>query len=101
MAGSIEKRGKNSWRLVVSAGLDQEGRQIKKTKNVTVKVDCPQTSCKGCAKMTRCRVRKEAEQALAEFALEIEKGMFVAPSKLTFQEFAERWLRDYGETNLA
>lgn len=101
MPGSIEKRGKNSWRLVVSCGLDGEGNQIKKTKSVTVNTDCPEKSCKGCAKITRCRARKEAEQALAEFVLEIEKGTFVAPSKLTFKDFVERWLRDYAETNLA
>ncbi len=32
---------------------------------------------------------------------EVEKGQYVEPSRLTFREFVERWLRDYGESNLA
>ena len=34
MAGSIEKRGKNSYRLSCLAGYDLQGRPIKKTKTV-------------------------------------------------------------------
>ena len=83
MAGSIENRGKNSYRLIVSCGMDNDGNQIKKTR--TVKASSP----------------KEAEKLLAIFIAEIEKGQFVAPSKLTLSDFVERWLRDYAETNLA
>ena len=83
MAGSIEPRGKNSYRLIVSCGVGSNKKQIKKTR--TVKASSP----------------KEAEKALALFIAEIEKGQFVAPSKLTLCDFAERWLRDYAEANLA
>ena len=34
MAGSIEKRGKNSYRLVCLAGYDLQGKPIKKTKTI-------------------------------------------------------------------
>ena len=34
MAGSIEKRGKNSYRLSCIAGYDLQGKPIKKTKTV-------------------------------------------------------------------
>ncbi|MCL6634894.1 MAG: site-specific integrase [Peptococcaceae bacterium] len=98
--GSIEKRGVNTWRLVASCGM-KDGRQVKKTKNVTVKVACDQKSCKGCTRAARCQARREAEKLLAEFVLEIEKGTFIEPTKLTFKDFVERWLRDYGEKNLA
>lgn len=101
MPGSIEKRGKNSWRLIVSCGTDGEGNQIKKTKSVTVNTDCPEKSCKGCAKIVRCRARKEAEQELARFVSEIESGQFVEPSRVTFKDFVVRWLRDYAEVELA
>lgn len=82
MAGSVEKRGKNSWRLVVSGGFDKDGKRIKYTRNVTASSET------------------EAKKLLALFVAEIEKGQFI-PSKLTFADFVERWLRDYAETNLA
>ncbi|WP_261134785.1 N-terminal phage integrase SAM-like domain-containing protein [Bacillus sp. Marseille-Q3570] len=83
MAGSIEKRGKNSWRLVVSNGLDHSGKRIKKTKTV-----------KG-------KTKREAEKELAKFIAEIESGHYLDPSKLTFSLYAERWMRDYGEKELS
>lgn len=98
--GSLEKRGDNTWRLVASYGMKGD-KQIKKTKTVTVKVACEQKSCKGCTKTARCQARREAEKLLAEFTLEIEKGLFIEPAKLTFSDFVERWLKDYGATNLA
>ena len=33
MAGSIEKRGKNTYRLVVSCGYNLDGKPAKHTKN--------------------------------------------------------------------
>src|SRR5690625_3220456 len=35
--GSMEKRGRNSWRLIVSDGIGDDGRYIKKTKTVRAK----------------------------------------------------------------
>jgi site-specific recombinase XerC len=31
----------------------------------------------------------------------VEKGLFIEPTRLSFQDFTERWLRAYGEKNLA
>ena len=50
---------------------------------------------------TETEKRKEAERALAEFTVEIERGLVIDGKKLTFKEFVERWLKDYAETNLA
>jgi len=80
-AGSLEKRGPKTWRLVVSCGM-KEGRQIKKKKTVTVKVACEQNNCRGCTKINSCRARKEANKLLTEFTLEIEKGLLIEPGKL-------------------
>jgi|BioPla2DNA2_1021312.scaffolds.fasta_scaffold04383_2 integrase len=99
-AGSLEKRGPKTWRLVVSCGM-KEGRQIKKKKTVTVKVACEQNNCRGCTKINSCRARKEANKLLTEFTLEIEKGLLIEPGKLTFADFVERWIRDYGNSKLA
>jgi integrase len=98
--GSLEKRGDNTWRLVASCGM-KGNNQIKKKKTVTVKVACEQKSCQGCTRTARCRCRREAEKLLAEFVIEIEKGNYIDPSRLSFTEFVERWFRDYGEKQLA
>ncbi|KAF1083877.1 Transposase [Sporotomaculum syntrophicum] len=99
--GTLQKRGPNSWKLTAACGLDAEKKQIRKTKTITVEQTCELKSCKGCPKMKRCKARGEAEKQLALFVDEIEKGTFIEPTKLTLADFVERWLRDYGETNLA
>lgn len=83
MAGSIEKRGKESWRLTVSAGIDSEGNQIRIRKTI------------------KAKSKREAEKELAKMVTEIEKGQFVEPTKLTFADFVERWIEDYAKRNLA
>ncbi|WP_347491157.1 site-specific integrase [Desulfoscipio sp. XC116] len=98
MAGSLEKRGLRSWRLIYS-DKGPTGR-VKKTKTITVEQTCEKTSCKGCAKISRCKIRGEVEKQLALFVDAIEKGAFICPAKLTFSDFVERWLRDYAEPNL-
>lgn len=44
--------------------------------------------------------RKDAEDALARVLGEVVGGTYVPPTKQTFQEFAERWLRDYAMPRL-
>ncbi len=44
---------------------------------------------------------REAERLLAKFITEIDSGDFSQPSKVTFNEFVKRWLRDYSEVELA
>ncbi len=83
MAGYIEKRGKNSYRLVVSGGLDQYGKRIKHTQTI------------------KASSKKQAEKALAAFITEVENNKYIAPSKLTLAEFSKRWLRDYVNVNLS
>jgi integrase len=88
MTGSIEWRGKNSCRLVVSCGFNDKKR-IKKARTVQV------------TGRTDAEKRKNAEKLLAEFTTEIERGLVIDGKKLTFKEFVDRWLKDYAETNLA
>lgn len=89
MIGSIEKRGKNSWRLVVRGGRGPDGKWIKYQKTVKFLYDDEK---KG---------KKEAEKELALFVAEVEKDQFIEPSKLTFSDFVNKWIEDYGKTNLA
>jgi integrase len=74
---SIEKRGENSWRLIVEVGYDANGKRIKRSKTV-----------KGMGK-------REAEKVLARFQTEVEAGEYIAPEKMTFAAFTEEWRLKY------
>ncbi len=81
MAGSIEQRGENTFRLVVSEMRD--GKRVKHYRTI------------------QAASRREASKELAKFVAEIEAGQYVDPSKQTFAEFVQRWLKDYAESHLA
>jgi len=83
MTGYVENRGKNTWRLVVNDGYTPDGKRKRNTKTI------------------KAKNKREAEQLLGQLIAEIEKGRFIDPTKLTFKDFAERWLSDYAEVNLA
>ena len=82
MAGSIEKRGKNSYRLIVSEGYDLHGKPLIHRKTVH-------------------GTKKEAEVALAKFVTEVQNGLVIDGKALRFSEFVEIWKRDYGSKELA
>lgn len=83
MAGWVEERSENRWRLNVPGGSGPKGERIVHRKMVEAKSE------------------REAKKLLDLFSAEVQKGEYVAPSKLTFEEFVERWFRNYGEKNLA
>lgn len=83
MAGWVEKRGKNKWRLNVPGGTDQDGRRVVFRRNIEASSE------------------REARKMLDVFSAEVQKGLYVEPSKLTFAEFAARWLKDYAQSSLA
>ncbi|OPY56039.1 MAG: Transposase [Pelotomaculum sp. PtaU1.Bin035] len=82
MAGSIEERGKDCWRLVVSGGRDANGARIKHR-----------------------RVfhggKREAEKALAAFIVEIERGEYIKPQNMYVRDYLKQWLKDYTLPNTA
>ncbi len=82
MAGSIEKRGKNSYRLTVSEGFDLNGKPMIHRKTVHA-------------------TKKDAEVELAKFVTEVQNGLVVDGKSLRFSEFTEIWKRDYGSKELA
>ncbi len=82
MAGSIEKRGKNSYRLTVSEGFDLNGNPMIHRKTVH-------------------GTKKDAEVELAKFVTEVQNGLVVEGKSLRFSEFTEIWKRDYGSKELA
>ena len=82
MAGSIEKRGKNSYRLTVSEGFDLNGNPMIHRKTVH-------------------GTKKDAEVELAKFVTEVQNGLVVDGKSLKFSEFTKIWKRDYGSKELA
>ena len=82
MAGSIEKRGKNSYRLTLSEGFDLNGNPMIHRKTVHGN-------------------KKDAEVELAKFVTEVQNGLVIDGKSLKFSEFTEIWKRDYGSKELA
>ena len=82
MAGSIEKRGKDSYRLSCITGYDLQGKPIKKTKTIHGTI-------------------KDAKIELAKFVADVQKGLYVEGKSLKFEDFVEIWKRDYGSKELA
>ena len=82
MAGSIEKRGKNSYRLTVFEGFDLNGKPMIHRKTVH-------------------GTKKDAEVELAKFVTEVQNGLVIDGKSLKFSEFTEIWKRDYGSKELA
>ena len=83
MAGYLEKRGKHSWRLIVSHGFDSYGNRIKYTKSI------------------KANSRREADRELVNFVYEIENGIVLQNSSMTFKEFTVLWSKNYGSKELA
>jgi integrase len=83
VTGSIEKRGKNSYRLVVFKGYDLDGKSVRHQKTV------------------HCKTKSEAQTELAKFLTQVESGLVVDGSVPTFAQFVEIWTRDYGLKELA
>ena len=67
MAGSIEKRGKNSYRLTVSEGFDLNGKPMIHRKTVH-------------------GTKKDAEVELAKFVTEVQNGLVIDGKSLKFSE---------------
>lgn len=78
MTCSIEKRGKNSYRLVVFKGYDLDGKFIRHQKTV------------------HCKTKSEEQTELTKFLTQIESELVVDSSVLTFAQFVDIWTRDYG-----
>jgi len=85
---SIQKRGHNSWRVVVSAGYDSAGKKIVKTKTF-----------KKPPEMTDKQWEKELQKLAIEFERQVEKGTALG-GNVTLKEFVERWLKEYAEIQL-
>ena len=80
MRGSIQKRGKSSWRLVFDLERDHAGKRRQKT-------------------VTYRGSKREAEAELADQIAKIKNGGYVEPNKLTVAEYLESWLENRVKDN--
>ena len=76
MTGSIENRGKNSYRLVVFKGYDLDGKPIRHQKTI------------------HCKKKSEAQIELAKFLTEVESGLIVDGNIPTFAQYVEIWTKE-------
>lgn len=83
MRGSIIRQKSGSWRITVSLGKNPK----------TGKYEKYQETFRGS--------KRDADRRLAELIALAEKGYTINPEKITFGEFLDKWLQDYGRTNLA
>jgi integrase len=89
---SIQKRGHNSFMLVVEAGYTPKGKRIKRTR--TIKVD--ETLLK-----TTKRLRDYLNSELVKFKTEVEAGEYIAPEKMTLENFVKEWEKKYASNELS
>ena len=93
---SIEKRGNNSWRLVVEDGYDVNGKRIQRRK--TVRVEDPELLKP--TKSAATRLRDYLRLELGNFCREVESGQYVQPTHMTFMEFVPIWKQNFADQNL-
>jgi integrase len=76
MNGSIRKKGKSSWQIIIDLGRDASGKKLRKF--VTVK-----------------GTKAEAQRKRRELLTNLDKGIPVNSSKITLAAWVERWLAEY------
>lgn len=91
---SYQKRGENSFLLIVETGYNNTGKRLKKTR--TIRIDDEKL-----LKTTK-RLNDYLETELAKFKIEIEAGEYIAPEKMILDLFVqEEWRTKYAEHELA
>ncbi|HNX15628.1 MAG TPA: tyrosine-type recombinase/integrase [Oscillospiraceae bacterium] len=85
---SVEKRGE-SYRIVVFDGYYPNGKQ--RTRKKTVKLD---------PNLTQKKITDELERQKVLFEEQVKKGQYYS-SDMRFSEYAEIWIKNYGERQLA
>lgn len=90
---SYQRRGENSFLLVVEAGYDSKGIRKKKTK--TIRIDDEKLL------RTTKRLREHVEKELYIFQSEVESGEYINPERLMFGDFVNDWDNKHAKKNLA
>ena len=81
MKGSIRKKGKDSWQLIVDVGKSPDGRRQRYYETV------------------RSKRKSDAQKRLVELIASLEKGVYTPPGRLTVADILRQWLIGYCKTN--
>ncbi|WP_312474146.1 site-specific integrase [Neobacillus sp.] len=84
---SMQKRGENSWLLVVESGYNAKGDRARRTKTVRVED-------KALLK-TKKKLQDYLDGELYKFRIEVEAGEYISPEKMLFSAFVEEWRKKY------
>ncbi|MDK8193738.1 site-specific integrase [Paenibacillus sp. UMB7766-LJ446] len=87
-----EKRGVNSWKLVVDVGEKADGSRDRRSRTIRVED-------KALLK-TKKKLETYLEEELLKFKMEVESGEYIAPEKMTFGAFVEEWRSNYASDHL-
>ena len=77
MRGSIVKRSKDSWTIILNLGRDPSTGK-RKQQWVAVR-----------------GTKRDAEKKLAELQHQMDTGSYLKPSKITVGDFLNQWLNDH------
>ncbi|KQL44589.1 integrase [Brevibacillus choshinensis] len=88
---SIQKRGDNSYLLVVESGYSANGKRLKRTKTIRIT-----------EKLTPKKLKEHLELELTKFKIDVESGEYISPEKMLFSEFVEKeWTKKFAEKELS
>ncbi|MGJ9460066.1 tyrosine-type recombinase/integrase [Oceanobacillus sp. CF4.6] len=90
---SYQKRGNNSYLLVVEAGYDGKGKRKKKTKTIRIEDEA--------LLKTNKRLKDYIDKELVKFQIEVDAGEYINPEKLKFEDFVEDWHKKHAKVKLA
>jgi integrase len=82
MKGSIRPQGKRSWEIRVYLGRGSDGRRLYRSHTVT-------------------GTKRQAQHELNDLLGKLQRGEYVAPSRMAVAEYLDRWLRDYAAVKVA
>ncbi|MGG3840799.1 site-specific integrase [Paenibacillus thiaminolyticus] len=91
--GSIEQRGKNSWRLTVDLGTLPNGKRNRPRKTITVED-------KALLRTTK-RLQDHLDDQLALFKQEVLSGNYIKPGKTLFSVYVDEWREKYAKFELS
>lgn len=85
---TIKRNENGTYKITVSAGRDQKGKQIRKYMTYT-----PTTT-------SSRSINKEVQQAAAEFEARVIDGRYLEADKVTFSEFIPTWEQNWAMDHL-
>ncbi|KAB2335044.1 tyrosine-type recombinase/integrase [Bacillus mesophilum] len=86
---SFQKRGENSFLLVVEAGYDAKGKRKKRTRTIRIEDTA--------LLKTKKKLNDYLQSELIKFKTEVESGEYISPEKTVLANFIDDWQLKYAE----